>query len=562
MTRDPAQSPGSPLACGALGAYRPELLDGVRAALERDPVAPAGIALREAHRDASSALWLDREPIVWSAGESTGFAWAESAPGPRRTPTGRADAATLGACGLALEPQGPAVHSSISGVGPVHWLERDGAVYFCTRIEPLLAASEPPFDADLVAWASILTIGYPLGDETPFREVRRLAPFSTLALEGGRARVTEHAWPWAEIDPDPGPRQAERIVEALRAELGRLPADEPPIIPLSGGWDSRLLACLVAERGNRARAVTFNSDQGRDEDERLATRVAADLGMEHELFEAGAGRFGADLRWAADAHEHLCPLHLPGARLARALEPGPRPIVEGFAGDMLIKALYIWPEIAAAATLEESLDRTWQKFVQAKHGTTFYDEGTWAALDATGSRSLQSQGDRFRGHPIAANLALYWTRSRRMIAPSPIDLFGQAGPVALPFIADEVARAALAGPLERRGSGKLYREVLKLAHPAVAALPSSNDAERPHSEPRPQLRNSPEALAFYTEVLEAHPLRERFGEPLRRGLDRGKLRRFARGGGRVRMLQSLVTFGLWHERHRHRLRPMDFEALE
>lgn len=560
--KDPAQSLGSPLACGALGPYRPELLDGVRAALVRDAVAPAGIALREIHRDASAGLWLDREPITWSGGEAAGFAWAECAPGPPRTPSGRADAATLGTCGLLLEPQGPAVHSSISGVGPVHWLERDGAVYFCTRIEPLLAAGEPPFDADLEAWASILTIGYPLGDETPFREVRRLAPFSTLSIEGGRARATEHPWPWAEIDPAPGPEQAEQILEALRAELGRLPAQQPPIIPLSGGWDSRLLTCLIAERGSAARAVTFNSDQGRDEDERLATGVAAELGIEHELFEAGAGSFGDDLRWAADSHEHLCPLHLPGARLARALQPGPRPIVEGFAGDMLIKALYIWPEIAAAATLEESLERTWQKFVQTDNGTTFYDEGLWAALNATGTRSLQRQGDRFQGNPIGANLALYWTRSRRMIAPSPIDLFGQAGPVALPFIADDVARAALAGPLERRGSGELYREVLKLANPVVAALPSSNDPERAESEPKPQLRNAPDALVFYAEVLEAHPLRERFGERLNRGLERGKLRRFARGGGRVRMLQSLVTFGLWHERHRHRLRPLDFSSLE
>jgi hypothetical protein len=559
MDDRPPPVTGNPLVCGALGPYSADRLAAVRTALERDPVAAPGTSLREFHATERSALLADRDPIAWTAGEVSGFAWAEAAPGPARAPRDRADAAALGCCGLVLDGDEAIVHSSVSGVGPLHWLTRDGAVYFCTRIEPLLAAGDPPFEADVAAWASILTIGYPMGDETPFREVRRLAPSATLGADGV---ATEHPWPWAEFDPDPGPGQAGEILDALRADLARLPAEHPPILPLSGGWDSRLLGCLIAERGIGTTAVTFNSDQGRAEDERLATAVAAELGLEHELFEAGAGSYAEDFRWSAEAHEYLCPLHLPGARLARRLEPSRRPILEGFAGDMLIKALYIWPEIAAATSLEGSLERTWSKFVRDENGTKFLEDGLWSALSAAGRTAIHREGERFRGHEIGANLALYWTRSRRMIAPSPVDLFGQAGPVALPFIANDVALASLAGPLERRGSGELYREVLELANPVVARLPSSNDAERDHGAAVPQLRNSPEALEFYASVLADHPLRDRFAQPLTRGLERGKMKRFARGGGRFRMVQSLVTFGLWHERYRDRIKPVDFSVLD
>ena len=194
-------------------------------------------------------LVMDREPIRWE-GEGRGLAWSErpetiSGAGIRDW---RDAACAAAACGLVLDGRRSYVHSSVAGMAPVYYMEHDGAVYFATTIDALALASPRRLSVDWEAWAGILTVDFPLGDRTPFAEIRLLRPFSTLEVRWRRARVETSRWPWAEVESNLDVAEGTAaVLDGMRASIARLPPG-PIVCHLSGGLDSRLCLGLLSEQ--------------------------------------------------------------------------------------------------------------------------------------------------------------------------------------------------------------------------------------------------------------------------------------------------------------------------
>ena len=116
-----------------------------------------------------------------------------------------ADAArSLAACGLVLDDDGPLVHTSVAGLASVYYRQIGGATYFASRIDPLVAAFEERLSIDWEAWASIFLLTAPIGERTPFAEIRRLSPFSLLSHRPDLGQRVEAAdWPGPSRIPGP-----------------------------------------------------------------------------------------------------------------------------------------------------------------------------------------------------------------------------------------------------------------------------------------------------------------------------------------------------------------------
>ena len=260
----------TPLACGALGRADPAIARRLAAAM---PV-PVG----ECHADDASLLMLDREPIRWRTWRRRGLAWSESV-GSRLRTRDWTDLARAGsAAGLVLGRSGPMLHTSASGVAPLYYASHDGAVYFASRIDPLARALPGRLTVDWDAWSSILCLKYPLGTHTPFAEIRRMPPSSTLVAGRRKGRLTRESWPWAEVEPTLGRRgggRGDRRCAPLRARPAprrerRLPALRRP--RLEG-------PCRLPCRGRAARAAHADHNRGpedrpRGDDRRDRRRTA------------------------------------------------------------------------------------------------------------------------------------------------------------------------------------------------------------------------------------------------------------------------------------------------
>jgi hypothetical protein len=548
-----AEHGGAPAGCGALGKFDSDAVARIAARLPR---------LREIHRDDVSVLFAHPDPVAWTGQDERGLAWPERVPVRIAGSRSWREAAAAGGCGLVLTGDGRrGVHASGSGVGPLYWRGDRQAIYFATTIDALVAVDDRPLLPDWRSWASILVLGYPPGAGTPFDGIKRMGPMALLEGTVDAAReASEGELAWADTVPgDPGD-VPERLASALRAEIAELDSDLPILCPLSGGFDSRVLACLLAERPRRELTTwTVNIDQGNEVEETYAAAVSAELGLPHRIVAVDDRPFATEFEAAARLIEHESLLHLEMTRLAQGL-PETGIAVDGLAGDVLFKDLFVDRSVVEAPDWRKAVERFFGRLVTPRLGDELYQERAWRGLYEAARDGFLGEADRFADHPSAPSLAGYWSRTRRGVSTSPVRVLGGTRPVAMPFLADDVARAALSASLEAKLDGALYRSLLELVNPAVAGLPSTNDHLPPPPVTRPRINRSREARNAYLDLLERSPVRPWFSERLEAAVSARKLGRLVRSPWLLARLHQICNLTLWTDRYRERLassRPRD-----
>jgi hypothetical protein len=327
---------------------------------------------------------------------------------------------------------------------------------------------------------------------------------------------------------------------------------------LSGGWDSRLLLALTVEHRRRGvRAWTVNNDWGHRSEERIASLVADQLGVEHRVITPKVQGFWEDWREAAERQEFQTPLRMPLLRLGRLLHGQPGIALDGMAGDIFIKGLFV-NRAMLDATWEGTLDLLWRRVFWLRGGPPLFERGFRNRTVESARQQFTDEAERFRGHPAGASLAVFWVRTRRSISAGPLEVIGSQLPVSVPFTSDPVVRAALAvDPREKLG-GAFYKRVWELADPKVASIPSTND---PGYAPGPrELRRlvlSGKAMRGYIGMLADSPLRPLFSRRLDADIDQGRIRRYLRHRQTLHAVEAVCRFGIWYERYGERLSPLD-----
>jgi hypothetical protein len=526
------------MVCGALGAFERDRVDAIARAFD------AGLSPR--HEEPDAIVYADRPLREWSAagGSARGVSWGRALPPPEKVSSWE-DAAAAGDCGLFSVEGRTTLHSSTPGVFPAYWIAVGDAVYFASLVDPLARAAGSTLSFDWDAFAGLLGCGCVLGDRTPFREIRRLAPQALLSVSEGRAVVEVREWPWLAIEPRHSVEAgAGAVLESLRAIVARLP-DEPAPIALSGGLDSRILACLLAERGKLAVAVTVNGTSGNDGEQRAAAQVAALLGVEHESLESAPESY-----WAEADDRGLRTDYL------RKVSPWLGPVHERIAsfGAIALDGL------AGDVTADRS---QYMRREMIDPGHPRLPGPLWAALRVErgvplngplGERLSESAREQVRactrqlnGHPNRAVLGPYLTRMIGGVARVSLGSLGTRSMVEVPYATTEVAQNSLAVHAASKFDASLRRAVLELANPEAARIPTTKDRAL-GAQPVPQRRHDPEVLAGYRTLLREGPLASFLPPAAWHLLDGAK-----GGGGRRRRLwrtiDGVATHHLWLRRY-------------
>jgi hypothetical protein len=463
--------------------------------------------MRVAHEDNRSILALDREPVAWGARGARGFGWEVGQLPDAGTPIGdwRA-AASAGMAGLVIEGRRRHLHSSIDGTASLYWLEDGGATYFCSRIEPLARSAGKRLSIDWEAWAAILALRYPVGDRTPFAELRRLPRFSTLSMPRlGKTRVSSATWPWSEIEPSIGLEEAaERVVAALRASLAPLPGGIP--CPLSGGRDSRILFLALAADGRAGTALTVSDDEGDTYEEDLAAAVATASGVPHQRLAGEEAAYPADWQERARRVEFQFADHAWLTPVAQRVEGSAVPIPDGFAIDVSFCAgRHFYTDetldLSDGRKAGEALFKTLRRYGKGERALSAELAGS---IEASSREQFRAATRDFEGHPSQPILSLYATRSERGVATYPTGLLGHGATVLTPGCSDDLVRAALAVDPQDKLGGGLYAAVLRRLAPA-GGLPSTADTPRkpPHLARR---WRSETAIGAWRQRLDDGPL--------------------------------------------------------
>jgi hypothetical protein len=542
----------APLACGAFGHY-----DRVRVRRIAELLGSDGAFV---HEDDSSTLILDRAPTPWGGGGQRGFGWIEgdARRPPANLPSWQA-AAAAGICGIAFDGRHRFLHSAINGVAPLYWLEQGGAVYFASRIDPLVRTSPARLSVDWDAWAAIIAMRYPLGTRTPFAEIRRLPPSSILRRRFGRGRVKEERWAWAEVEPTQQTGEpAEAVAAALEELLAPLPGEI--VCPLSGGRDSRMLFLPLAREGKVAAVTTVPDDEGDTYEEDLAAPVAAAFGVPHERLRGAEADYVGEWEERARRVEYEFVDHAWLVPLTHRVAGLPTPVPDGFAIDSFLSVgrHFYTPEtldLSNPRAASEAMFETLRRYGHAQHALA---ESFQGPLVARAREQYLGVARRFEGHPCQTYLSMYSTRSLRGVSTYATKLLGDRSWVVMPGAADPFARAALSATAADKLEGALYRAVFELVAPTVAALPST--AEAPRKQPHLQRRwCSAPVLDFHRRLLLDGPLAPHLSPQLRAWID-GPSETVPDGNLRLG-IEAISLLHAWWHRYRDWLNEIDPAGL-
>lgn len=169
-----------------------------------------------------------------------------------------------------------------AGERPLFYSVGDAAVHFATEVSALAANPTGRLTADRGALAGYLRFGYFTAPDTPFAEIRKVAPAEILVFEGDRMTRRRY-WRWAVTTAAKQPPSLDAFEVVFREAVRRQADTEVDSgVFLSGGLDSSLVAA-VARRlspGRRLRAYTLSFGEASYDEGRFAERVARHLGLE------------------------------------------------------------------------------------------------------------------------------------------------------------------------------------------------------------------------------------------------------------------------------------------
>lgn len=195
------------------------------------------------------------------------------------------------------------------GIKPLYYFHTTGTFLFSSEVKILQASQVHQFDIDSEGLESFLAFGAVLGPSTILKNVKELEPGSLLRISGSQAeplpcpytRFATHVL--GERDKNPSFNSAvEQVTHDLRGAVkSHLVSDVPVGIPLSGGIDSSLLACLAAEQHNGINLLTIGFSEQEFSEIQSATEMARHLNMPHRIVHLAPADFNDLLSGALGA---------------------------------------------------------------------------------------------------------------------------------------------------------------------------------------------------------------------------------------------------------------------
>lgn len=175
------------------------------------------------------------------------------------------------------------------GIRPLYYHRADGRLAFASEIKALHAAGVA-MAWDPAALAETFGFWSPLGERTPFADVRQLLPGHRMTVDLHDPALAPHIeryWRW-QPSPDVAPGADEDalaeelhalLVDAVRLQLR---ADVPVGAYLSGGLDSSAIAALALRHaGADLRTFSLAFDDGEFDERPFQRMMARELGSRH-----------------------------------------------------------------------------------------------------------------------------------------------------------------------------------------------------------------------------------------------------------------------------------------
>ena len=372
------------------------------------------------------------------------------------------------------------------GIYPLFYCHYGSEIRISPSIYHVLDGNFPK-TLNLPGLAVFLRLDFFIGEDTPFEHVHVLPPGSRLtwcrgALSLERGSREAPAGPSLSFD-----ESVDRYAELFTQAIGRRPPPGNFDLPLSGGRDSRHIVFELIKQGHRPRRVVTVQPQPPvdDEDRRIASLLANQLGLEHDEVSYPPSYLKATLKdielteLCGSGHTWLIPL--AGYLAARATAC----IYDGLAGSVLSGGFQV---------TEENLELLRQGNTARLAKTLLGGERHEQALNANFRASfvkripqaiaIERLSDEISAHLRQSNPLvsyIFWNRTRRVISLLPFSILGHVRTVFCPYLDHDLFDFLINLDPAYSVGNRLHNETIRRAYPQYAHIPYEDKRNRPVS---------------------------------------------------------------------------------
>lgn len=401
---------------------------------------------------------------------------------------------------------------------PLYYYHDDSRqlVAFSSRLMGLVRSGAAPIRPNWAACSVFAYFAHCLGDETMFEGVHRMPVGKSLVFDADGMRLEEH---WSANDlairEDMSPDEAieangRRFEGAIRRSLRF--AGARPVVFLSGGLDSRLIAAEMRRQGADFVTYTTRGFAPAPVDRAAAEEVARRLGVPNTFVDLPDDFISRCWNEAAELTDYETPLHQWALPMTEALSEDLTSGYNGLSGDTLNLMVLSDGPFRDPARFEQAGRMGPRQLAEifAGPGSTleFLSGPIRRALsyDAAVTKA-ESELAKYDESPNRLALFTLLNRTRRAISLAPLQIVQRKVEPLLPFMDDEYFDFAMSIPPKIRIPRCLRTEVLQARYPEVADIPK---ALRPQQARAASDRN--DAFAYRRLVKQLH--RRRVGRLL------------------------------------------------
>jgi len=329
------------------------------------------------------------------------------------------------------------------GLKPFYYYHHRNEFAFSTDLQWLVQTSNRKFSVNYSVLSQFLCLRHPFGDETLFRSIRRLSQGELLCYSVQEDKLqTVPFFTYLSLRPVPGVTFKQVLAEAparFTAALERqLNGASKVVLPLSGGYDSRMIACGLHRLGVELLTYTTHKDYGSTTDTVAAAAVAALLGTTHH-------NIPLPISYFARFHQQKCRLvqfetsyHPWIVNLLSSMPEEPLPCFDGLGGDACLGCTEVTPRFwelwrKKQYKLFENIYLQWYKTgFESLVRPKYHRE-----IIALARQEVVAEIDRIKGNPNGLIYLGLRNFTRRAISLSTFGILGHNRPVRTPFLDHE-----------------------------------------------------------------------------------------------------------------------------
>ena len=171
------------------------------------------------------------------------------------------------------------------GMKPLYYYTDKDKFIFASDIKTIALSNQIKKEINWRAWGDIFNYGFIVGNETPFEHILSLPMSSTLTYEKGILEIKEY-WSFNQVKIDYKQNEKETIEKGIEILKNITKKYEKFVkyveLPLSGGYDSRCIACCLKYFSKiKFDTITSNLHGTGDKDSIIAKELAKKLEVEN-----------------------------------------------------------------------------------------------------------------------------------------------------------------------------------------------------------------------------------------------------------------------------------------